>query len=70
MRNDAGNSQTRLEKDLSCLTNYLYAAERDLEAHGSSSRALAAVKAANACTREIIQLTARLRLTEGGSHAP
>lgn len=59
-----------LEDHLSCLVNYLYVAQRDLEGSGAADHALAAVKAANACTLEIIDLTAKLRLLGRPHHNP
>jgi hypothetical protein len=59
-----------IEDHLSCLVNYLYVAQRDLERSGAADRALAAVKAANTCTLEIIDLTSKSQLPGGNHHNP
>ncbi|MGN6486875.1 MAG: hypothetical protein ACTHLT_03505 [Devosia sp.] len=59
-----------LNDHLSCLANYLYAAQRDLEQSGSADHALAAIKAANACTLEVIDLTSKLGLLGHDHHGP
>jgi hypothetical protein len=52
------------------IEDHLSCAQRDLERSGAADRALAAVKAANTCTLEIIDLTSKLRLPGGNHHNP
>lgn len=53
---DRGRTADALRDNLSCLVNYLYAAERGLDG-SDQRRALDAIRAASACTDKLVDLT-------------
>ena len=53
---DRGRTADALRDNLSCLVNYLYAAERGLDG-SDQRRALDAIRAAGACTDKLVDLT-------------